>query len=128
MLFKVLLFSAALEAGFLNGSTFNYNDRNIDWLYFGALYTSLDAKVTLGPAYLGGGMICYFTPDGVLNFSPFQMTYLFNLGLNFGNVQLEFEHSCYHPEQPYATIFGTEIKPKYEGGYNRIFVRIRTKE
>jgi len=44
-----------------------------------------------------------------------------------GGVQIGFEHSCFHPMQPYATIIGNEIKPKYEGGYNKIFIKMSTK-
>ena len=41
-------------------------------------------------------------------------------------VQIGFEHSCFHPMQPYATIIDSNIKPSYEGGYNKFFVRIST--
>jgi len=54
------------------------------------------------------------------------MTYVFNAGLDLGNVRLGYEHSCFHPIQSYATIIGNEIKPKYEGAYNKFFVRIST--
>ena len=64
-----------------------------------------------------------FTPITLTNYDPFQMTSIFNAGYKTGGVQIGFEHSCFHPMQPYATIIGNEIKPKYEGGYNKIFMR-----
>ena len=70
-----------------------------------------------------GGMINYFTPITLTNYDPFQMTFIFNAGYKTGGVQIGFEHSCFHPMQPHATIIGNEIKPKYEGGYNKIFMR-----
>lgn len=75
----------------------------------------------------GGGMINYFTPITLTNYDPFQMTFIFNAGYKTGGVQIGFEHSCFHPMQPYATIIGNEIKPKYEGGYNKIFIKMSTK-
>lgn len=45
------------------------------------------------------------------------------LGIESGGFTMGYEHSCYHPMQPYATIIGDEIKPKYEGGYNKFFIR-----
>ena len=74
----------------------------------------------------GGGMINYFTPITLTNYAPFQMTFIFNAGYKTGGVQIGFEHSCFHPMQPYATIIDSNIKPSYEGGYNKFFVRIST--
>jgi len=74
----------------------------------------------------GGGMINYFTPITLTNYDPFQMTSIFNAGYKTGGVQIGFEHSCFHPMQPYATIIDSNIKPSYEGGYNKFFVRIST--
>ena len=127
MFWKALLFSAALETGFVSGGIYNYSMRNIDFIDIGALYTSLSAQVSYKALYIGGQMESYFTPVNIINYSPFQMTFLFRAGLDFGNVKLGYEHSCFHPMQPYATIIGNEIKPKYEGGYNKIFVRITLK-
>lgn len=125
MFWQMLLLSAALETGFISGGVFNYHDRTLpDWREVGALYTELDATVSYGPAYVGGGFVCYFTPVSIVNYSPFQMTYLFNAGLDFGTVQLGYEHACFHPTNPYGTFFGSELKPLYEGATNRIFLRI----
>lgn len=123
MFFKALLFSAALEAGFLGGGMFNYNQQNVKWFDIGALYTDLEAKVELAPFYVGGAVITYFTPISITNYSPFQMTYIFNAGVETETFKLGYEHSCFHPMNPYATIIGDEIKPKYEGGYNKFFMR-----
>lgn len=127
MFFKALMLSAALEAGFISGGLFNYNAWNQPWQEIGALYTSLGVKAEIGVLYASGRMDSYFTPLAWNNYSPFQMTYIFEVGADFGNVQLGYEHSCFHPIQPYATIIGNEIKPKYEGGYNKVFVRISTR-
>ncbi len=123
MFFKMLLFSAALETGFLGGGMFNYQLRNQDWFGVGALYTDLEARVSFEQLYVGGAVITYFTPAGIANFSPFQMTYIFDIGIETGIFKMGYEHSCYHPMQPYATIIGTEIKPLYEGNYDKFFVR-----
>lgn len=126
MFFKLLIFSAALETGFLGGGMFNYQTRNQDWFDVGALYTDLEAQVKIAPFYVGGAVITYFTPVTITNYSPFQMTYIFNAGIKSEGFQLGFEHSCFHPMNPYATIIGDEIKPLYEGGYNKFFVRFET--
>lgn len=127
MFFKALLFCAALETGFISGGLFNYQAQNESWRDVGALYTTLEASVHYENLYVGGAMDCYFTPTSLTNYSPFQMTYVFNAGMDFDNVKIGYEHSCFHPMQPYATVMGNEIKPKYEGGYNKFFVRITTK-
>jgi len=127
MLFKVLLLSVALETGFISGGIFNYSDQNQKWLDVGALYTSLFAQASYKMFYIGGQMDSYFTPISIVNYAPFQMTFVFRAGLDFGNVKLGYEHDCFHPMQTYATIMGNEIKPKYEGGYNKIYVRITSK-
>lgn len=119
--------TAALEMGFISGGEFNYQTRNKEWEGIGALYTSLEASAQLKTFYIGGSMDCYFTPEGIGSFSPFQMTYVFNAGLDFDNIQIGYEHSCFHPMQPYATIIGNEIKPKYEGSLDKFFARISTK-
>ena len=124
MFFRILLLSAALETGFISGGIFNYSAHNRDWLNIGAFYASLLAQVNYKALYIGGQMDSYFTPISATNYAPFQMTFVFRAGLDFDNVKLGYEHSCFHPMQPYATIVGNEIKPKYEGGYNKIFVRI----
>ena len=123
MFFKALILCAALEAGFVHGGIFNYSDINKSFA-FDALYTTLEASLHYKALYVGGAMDCYFTPLDLTHFSPFQMTYIFRAGLESGNVKLEYEHSCFHPMQPYATIIGNEIKPKYEGGYDRVYIRI----
>lgn len=124
MFFQAILLSASLEAGIISGGVFNYSTRSMDWIDVGALYTTLSANVNYKAMYVGGQMDSYFTPISIANYAPFQMTFVFRAGLDFGNVKLGYEHSCFHPMQPYATIIGNEIKPKYEGGYNKIFVRI----
>ena len=123
MFFQALILSASLEAGGLLGGIYNYSNRN-QLVFLDAFYTTLEAKAKYDVLYVGGQMDCYFTPITVTNYSPFQMTFVFRAGADFGNVKLGYEHSCFHPMQPYATIVGNEIKPKYEGGYNKIFVRI----
>jgi len=129
LFFNILLLSASLECGVLQGSAFNYNAMNPECYRFNdiAFYTNLHADVDYKGIYLGGGMICYLTPESITNYVPFQMTYIFETGYKNDVFQLGFEHSCFHPIQPYATIIGTEIKPVYEGGYNKIFVRISTR-
>lgn len=124
MLFKILFLSVALETGFVSGGVFNYSTRSMNWIDVGALYTTLSANVNYKALYVGGQMDSYFTPISIANYAPFQMTFVFRAGLDFGNVKLGYEHDCFHPMQTYATIIGNEIKPKYEGGYNKIFVRI----
>jgi len=126
-MFKALLFCAALEAGFLSGGLYNYTELNDSWDGVGALYTTMDAKVQSGIVYVGGQMDSYFTPLRWNMFSPFQMTFVFRAGLDFGNAEIGYEHSCFHPLNPLATAIGYEIKPKYEGGYNKFFARIETK-
>lgn len=126
MFFKIFLLSAALEMGIVNGGFFNYTKKPIDVETFVPLYTSLEADVSTGPLYIGGKMVCYFTPMDIFNYYPFQMTFIFNAGLHFDNVQIGYEHSCFHPMQPYATIMKYEIKPIFEGGFNKFFVRIET--
>lgn len=123
MFFQALLLSAALETGFLSGGAYNYQSRNADWVGVGALYTDLEAYVRYEQLYVGGSVITYFTPAGLANFSPFQMTYIFGIGIESGGFTMGYEHSCYHPMQPYATIIGTEIKPLYEGNYDKFFMR-----
>lgn len=127
MFFKALLLTAALEAGFLSGGLYNYTDLNQDWIGVGALYTTMEAKVQSGAFYVGGQMDSYFTPLSWNTYSPFQMTYVFRAGLDFGSIEAGYEHSCFHPINPLATAIGYEIKPKYEGGINKFFVRIETK-
>ena len=129
MFFKALILCAAIEAGFISGGVHNYQARNTAWskAEIGALYTTLEASLHYKALYVGGAMDCYFTPLDWTHYSPFQMTYIFNAGLDFDTVKIGYEHSCFHPIQPYATIIGNEIKPKYEGAYNRFFVRISTK-
>lgn len=127
MFFQALILSAALETGFLSGGIFNYQERNYDWVDVGALYTTLEAKAQYKSIYIAGQMDSYFTPVRWNSYSPFQMTFILRAGLDFGNVKIGYEHSCFHPMQPYSTIIGNEIKPKYEGGYDRFFVRIQTK-
>ena len=72
-------------------------------------------------------MISYFTSKSIINYSPFQMTFLVNAGIKIENIQIGYEHSCYHPLQPYITFFKYEVIPKYEGSYNRFFIRIKAK-
>lgn len=125
MFFQMLILSAALETGFISGGAFNYNDRTLPvWRDVGALYTTLEAKVSYGPAYIGGEVETYFTPIAWNSYSPFQMTYIFGAGLDFGKLKLGYEHSCFHPMNPYGTFFGSELKPVFEGSTNRIFLRI----
>ena len=126
--FQILALAASLEFGALQGSSFNYNDRNPDFYQFHdiALYTTLKADATYRGFYIGGGMENYFTPESFTNYIPFQMDFTFEAGYRSGPVKIGFEHTCYHPMQPYATIIGNEIKPKYEGGYNKLFIRIST--
>lgn len=127
MFFQALVLCAALETGFVSGGMFNYTEFNHEWADMGALYTTLEATAKSGIFYAGGRMDSYFTPISLTNYAPFQMTFIFRAGINIGAIQIGYERSCFHPLQPYSTFMGIEIKPKYEGGYNKFFVRLETK-
>ena len=128
MFFKVLLLAASLEFGAVQGSAFNYAGPYPEQMMRNdvALYTALNADVSYHGFYLGGGMRNFFTPETLVNYVPFQMDFTFEAGYRAGAFQIGYEHTCFHPMQPYATFIEQEIKPKYEGGYNKIFVRIQT--
>jgi len=127
MFFRILLLTFAVETGFISGGTWNYSKLNINWVDVGTLYVDLEAKGSICPLYIGGAISTYFTPKSLVNYSPFQVTYEIGAGLQSKGATLGYRHVCYHPLQPYATIIGNEIKPKYEGGYNQIFMRLETK-
>ena len=121
MFFKALLLTFALEAGWLSGDMYNYTQWTENQV--GALYTTLEANVNYKALYVGGLMTSYFGSRDVTHYSPFQMTFVFNAGLQFDTIKIGYEHSCFHPMQPYVTAVGYELKPKYEGGYDKLFVR-----
>lgn len=129
MFFKVLLLAASLEFGAVQGSAINYNSSSYPWMMDNdiALYTELKADAQYKGFYAGGSMRNYFTPETLTNYVPFQMDFTFEAGFRTGAFQVGYEHTCFHPMQPYATIIGNEIKPKYEGGYNKIFIKMSTK-
>lgn len=123
-LLRAIILSATLEAGILSGGVYNYSA----WSYNEAkpLYTTILAQAELGALYVGGQMDSYFTMRDITHYSPFQMTFTLRVGARFERVQFGYEHMCFHPMQPYATIMGNEIKPRYEGGMDKFFVRIVT--
>lgn len=127
MFFKILTLCAAIEGGFISGGIFNYTNGNMAWKDIGSLYTTLDTKICYGPAYISGSMECFFTPRSIVDYVPFQMTYNLGAGVEIGNVKFGYEHSCFHPIQPYLTVWDTGVTPKYEGGTDKFFVRISTK-
>ena len=100
MFFKLLIFTAALEFGFLNGGVFNYSPRNYEWTEIGALYATLEGRASLGPISVGGSVQTHFTPQTITNYVPFQATYIFDAKVKAGNVEIGYEHSCFHPIQP----------------------------
>lgn len=127
MFFKAIVLCAALECGFISGGIFNYASNDIAWKDIGALYTNIDAKLCYGPAYVSGSTKCFFTPMSLVAYSPFQMTFNIGVGLDIENIKIGYEHSCFHPMQPYLTVWDTGIIPKYEGVTDKFFVRIETK-
>ena len=76
------------------------------------LYIDLQAKVTLQPwgahrpsVFVGGGIRNDFYPDGgSVYFQPWQDTYTFRAGFQWGPLELQYRHTCYHPVTPYATL------------------------
>ena len=125
MFFSALIFSAFLEFGGMYGGVFNYPCPEPNVIL--PLYTSLSAEVEYNGLYVGGEIDCYFLAKTVTSFSPFQNTYVFRAGYRDGNVTFGYEHSCFHPFTTYAMISGNEIKPKYEGGFDKVYIRIETK-
>ena len=121
MFFKALLLTFALEVGWLSGDMYNYTQWTENQV--GALYTTLEANVSYKALYVSGLMASYFGARDITHYSPFQTTFVFGAGLQFDTIKVGYEHSCFHPMQPYATIVGYEVKPKYEGGYDKFFVR-----
>ena len=127
MFFQALLLSFLMDIGCINGGILNYHDNSYSLGLVDSLYVSLEMKAQYKFLYVGGGLDCYFTPITWKDFTVFQNTYIFKAGLDFGNVSFNYEHSCFHPMQPYATVFDYEIKPKYEGGYDRWYIRVQSK-
>jgi len=127
MFFKSLFLIASLEFGFINGGVHNYNYYNATWNGVEALYANLQTEVSYKCFYINGEVNTFFTPITLTSYVPFQMDYTIELGIKLDSVQLAYEHSCFHPISPYSTIIGNEIKPKYEGGLDKIYIKISTK-
>jgi len=124
MFFSALVFSAFLELGGMFGGIYNYPVPEPITMF--PLYTTIAADVEYEGFYVGGQMDCYYLAEKVTNYKPFQNTYIFRAGYRRDGFTLGFEHSCFHPFSTYATIFPAEIKPKYEGFVDKVFVRIET--
>lgn len=129
MFFSALIFSAFLEFGGLLGGIYNYTKVPIENTTIIPLYTKMSAEVSYEGLYVGGQMDCYFLAKTVTNFVPFQNTYIFRLGYRKDAFEIGYEHSCFHPFSTYSnlTVVEDEIKPKYEGGIDRVFVKFRLK-
>ncbi len=62
----------------------------------------LDAKINLGPIFVGGdirtliGRTLLNEDERVVGFLPDRSDYRFFSGIDFGNVELEYSHTCYH--------------------------------
>lgn len=125
MFFKILFLVTSLELGFVNGGIMNYSLSNIEWINVGALYTKLDTTINYKNLFIVGQIDTYFTPISWNNYYPFQLNFILKTGFKYENLLFGYEHSCFHPMQPYATIMDYEIKPKYEGGYNKFYIQFK---
>ena len=62
----------------------------------------LDARINLGPVFIGGdirtliGRTLINEDEKIVGFLPDRSDYRFFSGLNFGNVEIEYSHTCYH--------------------------------
>ena len=125
MFFQILALAASLEMGGLFGGVYNYTKIPIESSTIIPLYTKMSAEISYEGIYVGGEMDCYFLAQTITNFVPFQNTYIFRVGYRKDAFEIGYEHSCFHPFSTYAnaTIIEDEIKPKYEGAYDRFYVK-----
>jgi len=128
MFFQAILLAASIEAGVMSGGIYNYmSPPKKAYDSARVLYTSLDVQAKYGVFYIGGGITTYMSMQDITTYWPWQSDYRIGAGLKIGNMQIGYEHECYHPQYPYLMIFREQFTPKYEGGHDKIFIRITSK-
>lgn len=127
--FQAIVLSAAMELGVLNGAVYNYDKpvRALSSLEY-PLYVSLEAQARSGIFFAGGSIESLVWMDKPLSsYIPFQINFTTSVGMRFDNVVLGFDHICFHPIKPYSPLLNDGIMPKYEGSYEKFYLRVETK-
>ena len=89
-------------------------------------YTSMEARVEAWALFAGGTVQTYMiNSDGHYSFSPLQVTYDFEAGVQWGIVEIGFRHVCGpHPVRTYPMLGGDDPVAPFEGAYNQIYLRM----
>lgn len=131
MFFQALVLAFALEAGAVSGTLIEYTPDPAAprWTLVSVpLYLTLEAEAEIHGVFLGGfvrtDMLAMREP---LSGDPFQMTYGAAAGYRKGPVEIGWRHVCTHPIDTYAAILRDDIRPKHEGFFDQLYIRISSR-
>ncbi len=123
---NILIFLYALEIGLQPFGHLVMNQteaERVDVIAVPSFYATLDAGVLLfGIGYVRGGVTTKFWKlDHGFYFSPDQVEYHVDVGLQWRGLSAGFRHYCMHPVVPFI---GSEVlQVAWEGSYQQVYVR-----
>ena len=91
---------------------------------YNMFYVNLNAEVVVKDIlFVGGGVKTYLQTTNKINDNfPFEVDYIFNMGLRLDNIELGFRHFCLHPVRPYESYFSSQSFT--DAWYEELYIRI----
>lgn len=135
-LLALLVVSYSLTLGADSGAFLAYQVDPLTQQPVHALYSDLQADVSLGPVYAGGGVRTDMTPLSLTDWDPLQLTFSARAGLRFTlapglEAEIGWQHDCYHPMNTYSTaqlLNGQTLAiPRFEGSVDDFHLTIKSR-
>jgi len=88
--------------------------------------SEVGVTIGYGPVYAGATILTgMYSSRSLLNYSPFDNTYVIRGGINLGFLDIGIEHECWHPMVAYQWLPSrSQVVPSYEGAGTRVYARI----
>ena len=122
---SILLLMASLEFGMTQGSLLQYRPYFVNQ-EVPPCYATFEGSAEYKGFFLTGSVRTDMLMKEISNWYPIQSTYMIGGGFRNKRITIGFEHACFHPMMPYATMMPRDMQavPKWEGAYDRVYVRI----
>jgi hypothetical protein len=124
---SALLLSAFIQFGSVQGSPVIYEDPKPFVLTDFRAYADIGAKGEYGPVFVGGSVRTDMAMIDAGNWSPQQVTFIYEAGAKVGPLTAGVRRICYHPIMPYMSYYGYDVRPSSEGAALDVYLRLDIK-
>jgi hypothetical protein len=117
----LLVLAFALEVGFCPRGGVILYENNLEYVLPDPFYTEMEVEIRMKGLFVATSVRTDFRILEWHTFWPLGLVWGFNVGWRWNNLEVGFDHACYHSPMLYPVV--TEPRLLFEGAYDQLYIR-----